>query len=84
MQRDTQSCVYTPAVCSSVYNAINNYSVPPWSMVSSNPSVFSLVSFRYIKGSLPVARPYGKRHRSVVAGAPPSPALQRFFKLAAG
>lgn len=84
MQLDTQSCIYTPAMCSLLYNAINNYLVSPWSIISSNPSVFSLVRFRYIKGSLPVARPYGKRHRSAVTGAPQSLALPRFFKLAAG
>lgn len=68
----------------SVYNAINNYLVPPWSMISSNPSVFSLVRFRYIKGSLPVVRPHRKKHHSVVRGASQSLALPRFFKLAAG
>ena len=76
--------MYTPDMCSLVYNVINNYLVPPWSMISSNPSVFSLVTFRYIKGSLPVARPYGKRQCSVVMGAAQSLALHRFFKLAAG
>jgi len=83
MQLDTQICVYTPTMCSSMYNAVD-YLAPPWLKISSNSSVFSLIRFRYIKGSLPVARPYRKRHHSAVTGTPQSLALHRFFKLEAG
>lgn len=71
-------------MCSSVHNAVNNYLVPPWPMISSNPSVSSLVRFRYIKGFWPLARPHGKKHHSVVRGSSQSLALHGFFKLAAG